>query len=350
MFLFNPLYLMKYLYFYLIFLFLILLICELILRLGLLFLNFPFLQPASVLEKKYYPEVAEISEAASAADQETKNVLILGGSVISSGWSRMESRLDTLLPLKYGEDYTYKIYNAAMAGHSSRDNLIKYQLLESVNFDLVIFYEAINEVRANNIPHEWFEDDYSHIEWYEEIKLVRSHPEINITVIPFVLHKAYNGINRIIKQRPYEEFGEVNPAYVSYGDSIKTVGPYENNLSGLIDLAQRKKEPLLFVKYVTFFPENVILTGEENNMKYFAGCQYACPVSIWGIAENVKKGVEQHNKVLARLAEQYDLEYLELDIPLQPEYFCDVCHVSEEGAIEFSSQLANYIHEKRLLN
>lgn len=326
------------------------LLCELVLRIGLTFLNFPFLKPYSILENKFYPEVSGVIESTSVKDPEIKKVLLLGGSVISSGWSRMESRLDTLLPVKYGQDYTYAIYNIAEPGHSSLDNLIKYELLKSIKFDLVLFYEAINENRANNVPYDWFENDYTHIKWYDDVEMIRKHKELNFTVIPYVFHKLYNVINKKLRHRPYQEFHEVNPEFVMYGDSIQTARTYERNLTKIIEMAKEKNETLVLIRYSTYFPENVDLTGDEKDHEYYSPCQFATPVNVWGSANNVKKGVNIHNKILEKLAGQYKVNYLNFELPQSAEYFCDVCHVSEKGAVLFAQQLTDYISREKLLD
>ncbi len=326
------------------------LLCEGMLRLVLYGLGYPFVKPGNILVKKYYPEVAEIMTKVASSDRDSKKVLILGGSVISSGWSRMESRLDTLLPVSYGKAYHYEVYNAAIAGHTSLDNMIKYQLLQSLDFDLVLYYEAINENRANNIPYHDFRKDYSHIRWYDEIQQIKRHREMNVTVIPYVLDLVFHTVIRIVRKKPYLEFERVNPAYVLYGDSIQTAASYESHLTGIIHLAKKKKERLLLVRYASFFPENVVLTGEEEDMIFFAGCTFACPVTIWGKAGNVKKGIDTHNAVLAKLAEKNNIDYLDPDIPQDAAYFCDVCHVSEAGAVLFATRLSDFIAENKLLD
>lgn len=325
------------------------LFCELLLRLYLVCIGYPFWQPKNALVEKFYPEVAQIKDAYQANKEVEKHVLLLGGSVISSGWSKMENRLDTLLPQLLGSSTTVKTYNAAIAGHSSRDNLLKYQLLTSIPFDLVIYYEAINENRANNIPYEFFKNDYSHIAWYEEIELLRAHPEINFSVVPFVFHKAYQSFLNTVTQQPRLEIGKVTPEYVIYGDSIQTAKPYRDNIEGIIALSKEKNERLLLMNYASFFPENITLTGEESDMRHFAGCQFACPISIWGVDRHVKKGIEVHNQLLREVAEKHQVPYFPFQLPANSDYFCDVCHVSEKGAVQFASELGNYIRNEGLL-
>src|SRR5258707_744797 len=53
---------------------------------------------------------------------------------------------------------------------SSRDSLIKYLQLGDDQFELVIVYDGINDVRMNCCPREQFRDDYSHCSWYYEIQ------------------------------------------------------------------------------------------------------------------------------------------------------------------------------------
>lgn len=295
----------------------------------------------------------EVSSNEIRRGGEVKNVLILGGSVVSTAWTHMESRLDTILQKHYGKRARYAFYNVADAGHTSRDNALKYSLLGEKRFDLVLYYEAINENRANNVPAQDFRQDYSHMRWYHDIYLLQSHPEINITVIPYVLDKVMGNVKDRLEHRVYISHGEVDPQFAQYGSDIKTEEPYRRNLEEIITIAKKRGDKLLLVSYASFFPENVLLTGEEKDMQHFAGCNrfVATPVVMWGRPENVKKGIAIHNQVLKGLVNKHNTLFLDMErrMPRDPELFCDVCHLSGPGAQRLAHEITEFIVRHKLL-
>src|SRR5690606_11270376 len=98
-----------------------------------------------------------------------------------------------------------------------------------------------------------------------------------------------------------------------FGADIKTAEPYESNIQKIIDTARSRKDSLVLISYATYFPASVKLTGEESDMKHFAGCNYASPVTIWGRPENVSKGVQVHNDILRKLVVTNQVSFLDME-------------------------------------
>lgn len=321
------------------------------LRIGLLFFGYPFFKPADYLYSGFYESMDDVRGKEIQRGGDVKNVLILGGSVVSTPWSHLESRLDTILQKHYGKGGRYAFYNVAAAGHTSRDNALKYSLLEDKRFDLVLYYEAINENRANNIPAKDFRQDYSHMRWYRDIYLLRSHPEMNITVIPYVVDRLVTYVRDRMDHRIYISHERVDPSFEKYGGDIKTKESYRRNLEEIIAAAKRRGDKLVLMSYASYFPENVVLTGEQKDMDHFAGCNYASPVVVWGKAPNVKKGIGVHNLVLRELVNKHGTLFLDMEhqMPKDPKLFCDVCHVSEPGAQRFAHEIVEFIVRRKIL-
>ena len=330
----------------------LLVFAELLLRLTLMFYGYPFFRPSDYIYKGFYKELEPIARKEIRNDDAVKDVLILGGSVVSTPWSHLESRLDTILRKSYPKGSQFAFYNAAVAGHTSLDNRIKYDLLAKQRFDLVLYYEAINENRANNIPPKDFRADYSHIKWYSDIYLLQAHPEINFTVIPFLVDKVSQAIKDRLTNRVYISQEEVDQIYVKYGGDIKTAASFGKNIGDIIKIASQRKEKLVLMSYASYFPKGVTLTGGENDMKHFAGCYYASPVTIWGKPEYVRKGIDVHNRVLQDLAANNNVTLMPIAqrMPADSSLFCDVCHLSEAGAQYFSHQLSGFIVQEKLLH
>jgi hypothetical protein len=338
--------------FSLIFFFILCILSEVLLRVGLVCYGYPFFRPSDYVIKQYYHDVEAVAKKNIKRGDDVKDVLILGGSVVSSGWSGMEIRLDTILKKTYNNGEKIAFYNVAFPGHTSLDNRIKYDLLENQQFDLVIYYEAINENRANNIPENLFYKDYSHIKWYDEINTLRSHSEINYTVIPYVFHLVVKSVVDRLRKRKYVSYDGVDPDYYQYGGNIKTASSYSDNVLSIARLARKKGDKLLLVKYATYFPENVKLQGGEEDKKYFTPCYAVSSITTWGTPENVKKGIEVHNQILEKIASTEKTYFFDMktNLPADSTMFCDVCHLSEPGARYFAKELSKCIVDNKLLD
>lgn len=266
---------LRYILFSGIFALTLLLITELLLRMGLTFFGYPFLRPADYLFTRFYDNMQELRTKEVRRGGPVKSVLILGGSVVSAPFSHMESRLDTILRKHYGPGADFAFYNIACPGHTSLDNALKYSLLEDDRFDLVIYYEAINENRANNIPPALFSDDYTHMRWYHDIHLLRAHPELNFTVIPYLIHIAASHLRDRLIHQTYISIEQVDPQFEQYGADIKTGASYRKNMEQIIQIARKRGDRLLLMSYASYFPPHVILTGEQQDMDHFAGCRFS---------------------------------------------------------------------------
>ncbi|MFN3489855.1 MAG: hypothetical protein ACK4YV_12015 [Emticicia sp.] len=327
--------------------FLFYIVFELLARLTLVFLGFSFFNPKNFIIKNYYPELEKVLSTEIKTDDKFTDILILGGSVISSSWSQMDERLDSLLP----NNQDIRVFNVAIPSHTSLDNLIKYKLLANKKFDLVIYYEAINENRANNVAPQLFKTDYSHIEWYYHINILMKHPEINYTALPFLLHKSVATIIQKITHYTFIEMDNVSKENRIYGSDIKTVMPYRANLENIISLSKHKSEKLLLVAYASFFPK-VKFKGDPSDAQYFAkNCKKAAIVTVWGDTKNTQKGIIAHNEILTDLANKNNTFYLDMTqtIPQDTAYFCDICHLSEKGCNLFAQTLSKYMINKKLL-
>lgn len=309
-------------------------------------MKYPFWQPS----KKFYPELAKIQSVAVSQKDPTFDILILGGSAMSMEFGLpINKALDSLLNQpKNGKKV--RLFNAATPSHTSLDNLNKYRLLEKQRFDLVIYYEAINETRANNIPKESFFNDYRHIVWYYDLTLIKRHPEVNWTVLPFIVHKSVNLLIDKLSGKKFLELHTVNPDFVQYGKDIKTTKPYRQNVTQIVLEAKKRKEKILLMTYALYVPPSVIGNGGYTDYRDFAGCQYPSPLWLWGDPINVKAGVNQHNGAVRQVAAQYHTYFFDMDkaFPRTKNYYCDLCHLTESGGKDFASRIYNYLENNHL--
>jgi len=327
-----------------------LLILELGLRVFLhVIMKLPITAPHELLKEGIYPEVGFV-ESNYKYGKENFNILLLGGSVINPKWSDLEKTLGKNVQLH--TNLNVNVYNLSMPGHNSLDNLIKYETLQEFNFDVVVYYENINETRVNNIDSAHFKDDYSHIGWYRNIYLIKKHPELKFTVIPFFLNYVVDRINMKVNRNKYifdqkptlKNFDKVSPT-----NSAKT---FRINLSSINEIAKQKKENLLLCTYAYYVPANVTLTGFNEDKKYYSECKLSSPVTNLGNVNNTLKSLKLQNDVIRMVAKQepnvilYD--FLS-DIQVGKLQFCDICHMTPVGNKLLSNGISNKIINQVLL-
>ncbi|SDE21726.1 GDSL-like Lipase/Acylhydrolase family [Dyadobacter soli] len=330
--------------FYFIFVLILTGTCELSSRAFLCFYGYSFLKPSEYIYDGFYKNLKKPAGQEAGGSGKKTRILILGGSVVSPGYSDLHTRLDTILSKRYGETKDFEVVNVAAPAHTSLDNLLKYNLLENERFDLVIYYEGINDTRVNNIPPKNFKDDYSHVKWYSDIYRLLRHPEIDVTVIPYLLDMAFNGLCDRFSGETYLEPIGVEPRFARFGRELRDRSCYQKNLEGIAKIAETRGDKLLLVSYASYFPPDS-LTGSQSDNRYYAKCMFATPVTMWGEPENVRAGIAQHNQVIRKVATKYRTEFLDLEkrMPKDPSLFCDVCHISEPGARRFAEEIVQFI-------
>jgi hypothetical protein len=337
---------MKKLSFNIIYIFFIYLLIELVLRAGIHFTkDYPFWQPRDTFKKNFI-ESKNIQTSPDKFD-----ILILGGSAISDD-----------LPAKIGEQLSAKfkksnqniqVYNLGTPAHNSRDNLLKMRELHNEKFDLIVYYESINDVRYNNIQKEFFQEDYSHSYWYEELKLMEKHPEMNWTVVPFVFE--------LFKERAKENSGkkvmlngglDIKKELLQYGKDIKTDVSFRKNLEEIIQIANTNKIPVLLLGYSIYIPEEIYKRENfdfHKEGKFFKSKGPRTVVGAWGYPENIDKTVKIHNEILVDLSKKYsNVNYYDTNPTMVNlhDYYFDICHFTKEGGAVFADTLGNVILRK----
>lgn len=325
---------------------------EIVLRLFFFGFTEGFFSPYRTLFTKFYPELIPVFSQQPDQEKNVKKVLILGGSVVSTNWSQLEKRLDTMLLPYVPKGTEVRVMNAAAPANSSLDNLIKYKALAGYHFDLILFYEAINETRFNNIPPNLFRNDYTHVKWYQSVYLILKHPELRYTVLPYTLHFIYDKVRDYYIRPPLLNMNGVPSEFIRYGNHIKTSTPYRNNIQELINTIKLRNERILLMSYASYFPEGIKLVGEKSEETFFGDCTYRTSINLWGDADNVRKGILTHNEQMMDLVAHNKVDFLDMAslMPVHKQYFCDVCHLSPgQGAQQFATIVKDYIISHQLL-
>ena len=298
-----------------------------------------FIQPGNLIYK-YYPELKSIQQAQISNTDSTLDVLILSCSVLHKDWADIVNEMNRCIKLPVGFN-ALKIYNASGIGHGSRDNLIKYSLLAERHFDVVVYYDAINDARLNNCPPEVFKSDYSHYLWYDEINHIIANPEMNYTVIPFFYDWIKIRAKAFFKPKAYIPVHfALRPLWLEYGNDYKSLDSYHNNLESVMDEAGRQHAQFLYLTFAYYLPTNYSLKAFREKKLDYSFCDHSRETEIWGKPENVEGFINMINSSSKSwLAGRSNVRWFDLDsrFPKSGVYFADVCHFSPMGIPQFAT-------------
>jgi hypothetical protein len=307
-------------------------------------------KPADMIYK-YYPELHKFD----GTQHEAKyyDIVFLTASVISPYW--VDGGVQTILGkvLAAHDPRTIRIFNLGVPAHNSLDDYYKYKFLKDRKFDLVLFYEAVNDTRANNCPPEIFKNDYSHYMWYEDLDLLDRHKEIKYIAFPFVCHqlaiRLWKWLNHI------EYVSRINPKkeWVQYGADIKSRVPFRNNLEKILDLAQQKGDKVLLLTFTYHYPKDYSYERFKNYQLDYTYLEWSTPIEEWGAPANVIKGADVHNDVIRELANEHkEVSFVDMAklMPQSGVYFRDLCHLTPAGFEKFVDIIAPAIEKEMALS
>lgn len=288
----------------------------------------------------FYPEVRDVLTAPREPGGRAVSVLLLGGSVLAPGKRDIESLLVTRLGKKSGRPV--QVFNVARHAHMTPDSLRKYRLLEDQRFDLVIYYHAINDVRANICPDDVYRPDYSHMLWHRIINRFEAHGELDVLAHPYVIHLLASTVAEriwppaLVPMRTAE--GEVTPEgdnfapWLEHGSKIKTASSFQANLEAVVDRARQRGEPLLLMTFAHYLaPGYTLARFEKKDLDY---AKHDVPTEVWGRPADVSRGVDAHNAVIRRIARQKKgVHYVDMAraIPDGKAHYDDICHLTLAG-------------------
>lgn len=308
----------------------------------------PLWSPACDLAYRYYPNVRDVLNAPPRDDV---RVLILGGSTLNAGLCDVGVRLQRGLGELLGRKI--QLFNLAMPAQGSLDTYYKYWLLRDEPFDLVVLYDGINELRANAVPDDVWQDDYSHYAWYADVNFYFRHEALARygLILPYYLYhkavyldKALHHDHRV----PYNS-AHIRPDWMHFGSRIRSAKPFRANLERTIALATRKHEPVLLMTFAYSIPPDYSRERFEQGQLGYDRSRPGHPVELWGLPEHVAKGLQVHNEILRAIAAAHQLLFVDEETLMghDPRLFIDVCHLSPSGSARFADHVMAELRRRR---
>jgi len=308
----------------------------------------PFLSDHGILYA-FYPQIKKLEKLDLSPDSDTLDILMIDGSVLHRDFSSTEKIL--LERLAYETKRRVRVHNVSEPAHTSRDSYYKYKYLADRHFDLVILYDGINDVRANNAPPDIFQKDYSHFSRYKLINAYDRNREIvRYVTFPYTLYYGYVHALEHLRSGTFAPRHKPNPEWVQYGASLKTVDAFKDNFASILDIAKSKGEAVLLMTFASYVPDGY--TGERFKGRALDYTLHLLPIEFWGAQENVVAGISAHNAVIRELAHKYDnVMLVDQDglIPKRGEYFNDICHLTHKGSEKFADNVFEVVRGKLTL-
>ncbi|MBF0216937.1 MAG: hypothetical protein HQL30_08100 [Candidatus Omnitrophica bacterium] len=285
----------------------------------------------------WYPELKNSDRY--EYDPDKFNVLLMGGSALTSQWGKIPEYISSVGQKAMGKEI--RVVNLAAAAHSSLDSFYKYRETLDKRFDMVVIYHAINETRANNVPPELFRSDYSHYAWYEEINWYFKHPTLrkSFFLFPYFTKHLFEQLKReVLFRNNYVPQHSPKKEWLTFGKDVKTRVSFEKNYRNIVEVADRKKEPLILMTFA--YSVTRYLNASAGREKSF--------IDIFGDPDNVVLGIEVHNGIIRSLAGEFNSFFVDQwkYLSQKDDNFSDICHFSDEGSKVFAENIFKYVKDK----
>jgi lysophospholipase L1-like esterase len=274
----------------------------------------------------YYPELWQTG----AVDSDAKpgdgrlDVLLLGASVLE----QMTEPLERELKQRYGDNV--RLYNLSKSAHTTRDSRQKFSRLKDKQFDLIVVYHGINDVRMNCVPRAEYRDDYSHCAWYASFAQKLKYGAISVRGVAADLKTSIG-------------LGPPDVENRKYGGDVKTAAAFRANLEAIVSSARERKIPVVLMTFATYLPPDYTKERFQAGKLDYGEGRFKLPTEVWGNPRDVLAAVKVHNAVIRDVAAKYDnVRFVDQEklLPRNGKVFADVCHLTPHGCELFAKNLA----------
>jgi hypothetical protein len=290
----------------------------------------------------FYPELRAVAAHHASRDDDVFDVLLLGGSVLASEWGDVAQAVET--KLRFELQRRVAVHNVARPGHTSLDSANKYARLQGSRFDLVILYDGVNDIRANNCPDEIFRADYTHFAWYAQIASYQGGVAHAWSTFPLTARHVAIALEDLWGWRRFLPRERPRPEWLQFGSKVKTAQPFERNITEVARLARERGDPLVVSTFAHYIAPGY--THDRFTARQLDYGKHSVPIELWGLPSHVGAALAAHNAVLERVARTsggavlVDQNQL---IPKSGAYFNDLCHLTHRGSDRFVENLLQTI-------
>jgi len=286
-------------------------------------------------------------------------ILALGASAFVT--REFQPRFQDLMnaaPLFRDRGLRVRVVSTGVPAHMTYDSLWKYEYwYRGYDFDLVTWYHAINDSRANNYPRSVFREDYTQLPYFRQYApifawIVR-HPHLSrsfaVSLVAKLVGKAWIRFSPAFQRdAPYND--PRNDPWLPEGADIKTAPVFERNLETFLSLAKARGQRVLLLTYAYYLPADY--TNERFLAKQtgYSFMPESVATEVWGRKENVVKAIETHNAITRKVAARHpEAIFFDMEkwMPKDRAHFIDICHWTNLGRRRFAEGVLKAIEPHR---
>lgn len=300
----------------------------------------------------FYPELNGVKEK-YYEDKSKIKLLVLGGSAVTADlYCDLDFELRSINRTMKHDEREIRVYNLARSGQTSFDSRIKRQFLADLKFDYTFIYDGFNDCRANNIPKEYFDIDYRHFMYYQEVDLYMQYIKNHISILPFCFNFIATKLFNFIKESPHvppyyivKDNKVLDASYWEEGKEIKTITSFSKNLKEIYAIQNKvPNQNLILSTYAYYSPNDYSLTRfYKKELDYQ---EQKWPTEIYGDYRYIPSCVDAHNQILSSWKDSSKVFFIELNsiIPKNKTYYNDICHLTDSGCMMMAKQIYSIIY------
>ena len=273
----------------------------------------------------------------------TLRVLLLGSSTLFN--RHLGERLQTVLQQRTTQHV--EVLDAGLRSHTSRADVLKWQLLSGYQWDVVVVYNGINDLWANHVRLQDYRHDYSHLDpWYRRGGLLE-HSLVWRRLYNGVWH-AVRAVNRRCQACWFPDYQFVFPSkpYLNAA-SFASLDSYRNNLDNLVQAIRTTGAKPVLLTFAWHLPDQYSRQAFLDHALGYHNPEHYDERDVfnWGSPDYVREGLVQQNAIVREVAAKEQVSLLDMDAAMshQPMWFGDVCHFSETGVDAFNTTLAEAV-------
>lgn len=282
-------------------------------------------------------------EIASQKPANTFRVLLLGSSTLFN--RHMAERMKSALQQKTAKKI--ELLDAGIRSHTSRADVLKLQLLKNYQWDVVVFYDGINDLWANHVLPEDFREDYGHLDpWYRRNFLLD-----HSLLARYIYNASYwkiKSVNRALQEKFFIDYQFVfaKKKYVNAAD-FSSLAVFSKNVEAIVSLSKNINAKPVLITFAFHLPDKYSRKAFlDKTLDYSNPDNYdSRDVYNWGPPAYVREALTRQNDILRDIASKQDVLLVDVDAKMsgQGRWFGDVCHFNDEGVDIFVERVAGQL-------
>lgn len=281
----------------------------------------------------YYARLGPLLAREVRNDDDRIDVLLLGGSVLDERWSAIPHALAERLEQATGRPV--RIHGAAASAQTTRDSAVLFEALAGQDYDVVLLYHGINDVRAGAVSNDRFRPTYAHVRRYRDLDTLLAWQDGVPAALPYALARTWDGLGDLFG-REFADGERPRPDDAELAADRKTVAPFRANVEQVLDAARSRGIPVVLPTFAIWTPPDY--SEAAFDARELAYGRHRIPTEAWGAPEVVPDVVDAHVEVVRELAQTDGARLVEVAGAISGDatHFDDICHLTVAGAVRFA--------------